>query len=443
MGSVTDNLNVVPQTIVKFPPLLLANWARKVETESTYNTVVSQAVDGKESRSAITVRPQRFLMVRLSAFNTLELARLNAMMLRMANQIVPVPVYSDIKIVSDITTNVVTIDNTAYTRFQTNARVAVFYVASIDEEVQSVEYFTISSLASTTITLSGSPSAIPSGQFAYIVPTIDCEIRLTNQRINMNTDRVAYVDAPFKEYFDESALRPEGGYVPSLFQSEPVFEFEHNWRDDIKIDVRAIGQSTPIGKTEFKTVQGIRPLHRFTLKSMFCDREEAFKMVSFFDYVKGRLAPFWYVSPTELWEVSSTFSDSVYLEPNGLSVDDIKDNYSYMYVNDALGNRTITQIIEVVSESGKIRVITGNYFPSSTTYTVASPVHYSRFGRDSLREVWTTDGVCEISYTIQEILEDPPSLGFWGGNDIVNVVDGYWGGDESTPVTDGFSGGSE
>lgn len=445
MGTLTDNLELVPQTISKFPPMLLANWDRKVETETTYQTLITKSVDGQESRTSNTVRPQRFVMVRLTARDYSELSKLNALILRQAGQVTPVPIYSDIKPVTNQASNVLTVDTT-YTRFQEDCRVGVFLVSAKDDTVDTVEYFTVDSLTGSSITLSGTPTSKADYQDMYVVPMMDCKVRLSKQRINGITDGVAYIDAPFKEYFDDSAYRPEYGYTPSLFLGIPVFEFEHNWANAYPVDIHGHGQETRIGKAMFTTVQGIRALQTFTLKSLFCSREDSLKFLSFFDYVKGRLAPFWFINPFTYWEISSTSSNIIYIEKNGLSPEDISDHFQFVYIENSSGDRTIYQVLLVDEDSGKIRIVVDRDIPADT-YTFSAPVHYCRFGRDSIREVWTTDQVSEISYTISELLETPDFIGDgkWGGDELLRslVVDGYWGGNDSNDTTDGYTGGEE
>lgn len=397
--TIVSGLTISPTPLVSFPKQLLANWDRKVEIETAYLTAVNTREDGTEKRKGLKVRPRRFISARLTAMDQREIMQLRNFQLRTANQVVPYPIYSDITQVTfagqDFT------GNFTDTRFFDGGRLILF---GMDHRgVSDVGLYVISNVTSTTVTVTTTITDPGGGGYYFVAPLIDADIELLPAEESILSDNKMTVDVNVNEKMDESALIPlDTPFTPTTYLGIAIFPFDHNWVEDVRSQISRFGTRIQFGRGRLVSTDSSRPQNGFGLKSLF-DREEAFEFIRWFDYCRGRLVPFWIGDPLNLWEVVSIGASTITVKGQGLSEDDINDFFLYMR---GVGDTEIMEITNV-SPSGDNLIIGSDEIPVGLDVNFLQPVHLARFGKDSIREVWSNRNVCEVSYDIVEIL-DPP-----------------------------------
>lgn len=395
--SVVDGLIISPTPLAGFPKQLLANWDRKVEIETAYLTAINTQDNGKEKRKGLKVRPRRFIFARLTGMDQRELAQLRNFQMRTANQVVPYPIYCDITRIT-FASNVFTGDFTN-TRFFVGARLIHF---AIDYNgVSEVSLYVITNVTDTEVTVSTSIADLGANT-NFIAPLIDADIELKPAKETVLSDNKMTVDVNVNEKMDESGLipLPMTGFSPAIYAGRPIFPFEHNWLNDVSLEILRFGTRIEFGRGRLISVDSLRPQVAIGQKSLF-DRQEAFEFLQWFDYCRGRLVPFWVGNPSSLWEVVSIGATTITVKGYGLDDKDITDFYAYIR---GVGDSTVMKI-DSVAVVGDDLEITSSEVPPGLDVTKIQPMHLVRFGKDSIREVWTNRDVCEISYELVELLE--------------------------------------
>ena len=432
--SVKDSLTISPTLLESFPKQLLANWDRKVEIETAYITSVDSNRVGEEKRKGLKVRPRRFVHARLTAMDYREIAQLKAFQMRSANQVVPYPLYSDITQVT-FASDTFTGDFTD-TRFFVGARLIHFGLDA--EGVRDVASYAILAVTDTTIQVASPIGAITGVD--YVAPLIDADIELSPAVETVFTDNKAEIDVNVNEKMDESALIPSdlSSFSPDTYKEVPVFPFVHNWSTDLIVQITRFGTRIDFGRGRAVSVDSDRPQSSFTVKTLF-DRSEAFEMLRWFDYCRGRLVPFWFVNPQNLWKIVSIGGSSITVDGQGLIPEDIELFFKYVKI---VGFDGIMEVTDV-QVSGNDLEIFSEEIPAGGSGDFLQPVHLMRFAKDSIREVWTNRRVCEMAFELVELLE-PPEItpdSIWGGlagDEETELVFGefpgtlvdtiYWGG---------------
>jgi len=182
------------------------------------------------------------------------------------------------------------------------------------------------------------------------------------------------------------------------------------------------------------------PQSKFHLKSLL-NREEAFHFLRFFDFARGRLAPFWYVNPQTLWEITNLATLEITVKKDTEGTQDIDDFYKHLAIKSPTGQDQLVVVANVIDQGDTFLIQTGSAFDVNMAQDGLTSAHLARFAKDSIREVWSHREVCEISYELQELLPEGidsvwgglPDEGtsefiFGGFPDTVYTLNGYWGG---------------
>jgi len=614
--SQVDSLQIVPAPLTHYPKQLVNNWSRKVDVETAYRTSVKALTDGTEYRKGLQVRPRRFLFSRLTAMDQRDCSQLTTFIQRMANEPVPIPLYSDVTNVDSFQDNVF-LGDFSNTRFFVGARLLL--VAQGYCGVEDVGYYTIEAVADDFVMVTEAIVDL-GGSVNSIIPTLDVDIELASLQETLFTDDKFQVDINVNENIDESALVPltsdrrttlfeddfndlavdpvkwpvqvgspsivsqhlnlqngdsvtseeldragslylvtdytintpvvgekvaysitldfnanqvvlervSGGaerydvkvnastvatasfsgntdslqfvrrqdssalmilgtsgiiayltsdiagefdgtsltagagadvdilvneveiydlamrlfeFNPDTFEGYPIFDIPHNWSTDPTNSVFRYGTKVEFGRGRLVEVDSDRPQMKWGLKSSM-SRAEAFYFLRFFDWARGRLAPFFFVNPQTLWEIVELRPNEIVIKGSTESVDDIMDFFEHVAIKVPNEDPIITTVAQVTAEGDNFVILTGAAFDESSAFEGLTSAHLVRFAADAIREVWTNREVCEVSYTLIELL----STGFdsiWGGPPSFEMSDFVFGGFPDTVYTlNGYFGGT-
>ncbi len=611
----TETITVTPVTMETIPPILINNWDRRVEIETKYLTNVSKTNSSAEVRKGMRLRPSRSLSVRLSALERSTVAELNALMLRIANQDVQIPLYSDITEAGALTGDVEGFTGNFFkTRFFKDARIAHFGV--IDGKVQECNIYTVKDASEGLLQVNETVAPLSGAQL--VVPLIDIDVELSglNQSLptsqvssfemNVNekkdgsglppllpsianpTNNLAFSDffslgtspntskwsssgasiyqgvctltagnamytlgtavstvtdfkarmnlskplegtAEFRVYTDVSTPyygfismngasvfagvdlggaktvstpitlfnRPtyieisrtnntllffvdhellfsyvspsatlgtdapvvrmtientddslsmeidsanvystsgeylDNSFNPPEYVNIPILGTPHNWADNFSISVTRGGTVIPLGRGRVTSVDSTRPQLEFQIQGLFT-REEFFDLLLFFEWARGRMAPFWFLNRSTLWDVGSISGNVITITKDTKDASDFSSFFPYIALRGREGSSEILTVESVVDQTTSL-AITTTTTPSDTSYPYLTSAHLVRFNSDALREIWTTREVCEVSFSLNELLD---SLG------DLDTSASYFGGYSATIPDNSIFGGS-
>jgi hypothetical protein len=395
-----------------------ANWRAQVDFSTTWQTDITRAHDSlAEQRTGLQERPVHSMRSLLTGMTHEEATRLLMHMHRLAKHRHPVPLFQDqttlLADASGTTLVCDTLDRSLYL----GQRVAVLprghaRIQTDVNEFVDVFFGEIAALSPTGITLVDPlPVTIPAGGHVY--PLIDCLEILTSE-FDLHTDQVPEVEIQAHELSGISTLPPSwdedvDAYFPT-FEGLPIFDVHPNWRDRVRMRIAREGERYAAGLSESQDVQGDRARFGFEMDYLEATRADALKIRRFFDSRRGRLRPFWLLSPQTFWKTTGVSTTHMGIEPFGY-MEDIEEFLTHVGIELTDGTtyvREIEDVQQIDTPALRYRIIwSSNPLPSAPTNVErVTAAHLARFDSDTLTERWHTDTTVETSLSFTELLNE-------------------------------------
>jgi len=244
---------------------------------------------------------------------------------------------------------------------------------------------------------------------AWIYPVIESELSLDNQGKAIN-DSIVETSMFAMERPGVSALDPEQtpGTVPGwcpTYNSVPILTLPIDWQD-VEVGTFRYGEQTKSGIGYVLQAFGSKPGSSFTLPFLPLNRQEAMRLLAFFDSRGGRLHPFWLACPVGLTS-PTVIAGSTVTVPQDIKSIDWSSFSNIAAYRKSTGTTSIHSIPSVASGAGTITLTISPALPSTTiTDYDISVAHLLRFDNDEMEIVWTTDDKCRVSMECVELLDE-------------------------------------
>jgi len=401
----------------------LQNWISRVRLTSAYATQIEQSrslsptAAISEERIGLRSRPVRSIDTAWLGVKRAETFRMVLALMRLGqDETTKWPIYCDQAITTASSSGTTINCPTSNRRFFVGRDVLIFHLGDDGRPTQP-EFRTVSAIGGSTLTLgSALDHTHPARSFVFPCLTADPSLA---QGMRLYTDHVAAFDGAVLEH-DEDPLPASTGAGGSAgaFGSQssaanteadsgtPVFAVEANWQTEVRQVIARDGARLEIGRGGAIVRQNSRPRFEYEFSLRLFSRADVFSVVKFFDSRRGRLLPFWLLSPLTFWKATAVASGSVTVEAAG-STSDIADFVSYIGVRLKDGTIHIRKLASV-TDVGDFRLnITGTFsgfvLSDIDRVTIAN---FVRFGEDSVTEEWFTDEVADIRLRFVEVLND-------------------------------------
>lgn len=242
-----------------------------------------------------------------------------------------------------------------------------------------------------------------------IFPCLDVEASARTQ-ISYVTALVANVGHTTSEVIGDSALPPSWTGVAGGFGSYaglPIFAPPHNWVHSRDISYGMEGSLFKQGRGKIMDLRGDHP--RVTIKfNLQLGREDAYRMINFFDSRLGRLLPFWTIDAENIWKVTNLSASFIDIEAVG-DYDTMQEDFAYVGLKMEGAESHVRPVASFENNGDTWRILLSDTLPiglSVNDVVYCSRARTSRFLKDTLSEVWETDALCNIMIQTIEVLEE-------------------------------------
>jgi hypothetical protein len=382
------------------------NWVEPPKLSSSYETQVEDHIDGTEQRRGLRGKPRRTLASEGMVVDTNDASDLRLLLKQRAGGYVYMPLYSDQTTTTSAISSGASIIpcDTRYRRFFVGHKAVV--VVWEDFNSSSVQHLvTISAVADNQLTISGTvASDIPAGAGVY--PVLETDVAL-GHNVTLESDRIATFKGEFFEHVSATALPPlvDAGTVPDgvgSFRGLPVLDIPHDWASTQEGMIRK-GKTTDIGLGSLTTLFGDKTLDTASLAFSELNREDAWRLLEFFDSCRGSLLPFWYPHRAAVAIPISVGGSSITI-PGDLPLAEFTDHkiIAIWYRNGTVDVRFVSS--GMVSFGFNILVLsTALTDPTVANIERISFASLARFAKDEIVESWETTEVMQTSLEIQAV----------------------------------------
>lgn len=392
-------------------PFYVHNWAHKLEIETSFQTDVSRDPEnsGRERRSRLS-KPVRIVTPHWNPDITNGAYSLLWDMMRMGNNRLLIPIYSDVGRITQNSSGTFLHCDTRLRRLFPGFRVLIYRRDPITGEVSSVISRIIASKSDHGITLTQSMGVAPTPTGWRVVPAMLCEVSL-EQTAEFLTDGVADFTPSFEEAHGSTALRVtqdgEGGIWP-LHLGHAVFTTEVNWASPPKIGFLRPGSSSEQGKGTAVSLLGPRPEFVQEVTIDCKDRQESWDVLVFLESRRGRARSFWHPIPVPLCtnsNIVSVSADEIELSavPRVLN---LQDFLSAVAIRTRDGEVHVARVDSIAQGIDSVTISLLDTLPGDLEVSQIKklqPCILSCLGSDSFTEIWNTDGVASFSFISEEL----------------------------------------
>lgn len=403
-----------PPVSVVFPLISESNWRGEFTDETVWQTEVGRSKTKlAEEREARVSRPGLNFSALISGLSRIETGRLLSNAFQICTQPTAMPIYSDITILISISGGTQYFCDTSYRRLYPGQRVGVvpanYSLISNDTQMQVGR---IASVDSSSITLELSLSVTPNPG-DLIVPLVDCEVSLS-QEIQALTDGVTEWQQIYSQISGSNSLPPfsgtDLGRAAPTYGGYPIWDMSYNWRENVRVSVIREGVLDPSGNTVVASVDGEKPVLGFSGTYELYERADIWKASKFFDSRRGRLRPFWAVSPIMLFE-NATVVDSLTITATLFTTPFHLESFITTVAAILPDGSISIHEVESIDHSGSVLTINLTSFtPIDLDATEITTANLCRFDQDNLKRTWLSDGVCVFELAHRSLLEEEEFL---------------------------------
>lgn len=401
-------MTVFPNALpTPLPSFFLHNWQIAVRVRSAWSTDITQAQSVSEDRLSLVERPYRTVNVKFTGMRRNEATTLMMNIVRLSNSRLILPLFCDKSKTTGTSSGTTILCDTTMRRFFRGGRVAI-HIFDTNNRAKNVEYGIIIGLTTGSITLQNPlVNVFPAG--ARVYPVIDTEIVLNSSGVHV-TDEVFDIDLAVNEITGKSALYTIGDELPggiSTFNGKPVFRPRINWASDRITDVERVGEEIQNGRGVLVSIQGTRPQFSPELAFTSRNRAEAWNVIQFTEYIRGRGRSFYIVAPETYFKVTAITATSLTVEAAGNAT----DIASFIKVVAILMRDGTTYLRDITSVVDNGTTFTLNFLTLGLTPVLgnirrATSGHLVRLDHDDIVEDWVTDEHCIIKLKVIELLEE-------------------------------------
>lgn len=422
---------------VPINPMLFPNdWGMEVSLSSRWETDVTRSQSTyKSEKWSLLSRPSRSLEVSVLGASKEESFALLQSAFDYATRIgFPAPIYPDASVVTGFTYDSGTATGRVsgdfrYRRFFIGGRVCFMPLQiNPDKEQNSVIFGTVLEIGPEEMLVQFISAAYRTVTVLdSVIPCMDVEMAEKLTGVNL-TDSVYRLSLTWQELDGAStlpatwpAVMPDNAEVISplceILDNLPIFPFNPNWADGVQIEMRRDVSRDRIGRTSVQDPYGV-PYHAISLSVMGYDREACWKVVRFFDAMRGRAGSFYMIHPHRPWVLGSFVNSTRILIKAIGSANGVYSHFKKIVFVRANGEKITRTAVDAVRLSGGLfRVDLDSALPDFN-FVEVQPILVCSFERDELVERWANttavpafelEIVEEASYGVAPAV---PSIGF-------------------------------
>lgn len=415
--------------------LFRPDWSQPIVIESSWSTDIAVNQSGEETRRGLVDRPSRSMAVQHKGISSqgYDAALLESFVQAQSEGYPLVPLWSDfVKLSGAVSAGATSlpVETTASRRFFVGQTAMLVEPMTPDPtlgETRTRYRFvsvTIASVGSTAIGVSPLPSGF--GRGARVFPALRSNMNLSvSARLltrGMADTSVRYLERVGSDSGAAPGLWSVGSNPPGeqTFAGLPIFTFREDWATPPAAETIRQGEMGLVGLDSLANVYGVAPRRRWSPSVAALTRDEAWRLLRFFDSRGGRLWPFWYPNPQTGISVESFGSSSVLCRV-GFPTLAQAQKWSGRHVCFVLksGSVTIRRVSSVSDDAGRARLnLSASIDLSAVNSASVRRVTWCslvRFDRDVMGEQWLTDSVMRTELPMIELqtsgdAESVPSL---------------------------------
>ena len=396
-------------------PMAFPNdWSTEVVLETRWQTDVRRSFRGsRPEKLSLSSRPSRSLEVSVLGVGREEAhALLQSALAHTSQSGVPVPLYCDQVIVKNVLSNRI-FGDFRFRRFFSGGRIAIFPgIISPHRNSNSVIYATIDVVTPESIYVTFDPSSTraPDPERDVVCPCIDVEL-VDSVSGQSDKDDLLNVSFSWKEIdgacslpaiwpattFDNpEVLSPYAQIADGL----PIFPFDFDWSGGVSVSaVREIDSDTA-GRTSIQEIKGLT-LQKFDVSLLGYDRERAWAVLRWFDAMRGRSGGFYLLHPHQPWKLQSFPTLSLVRIDLAGDANQIAPYFRQLAAIRADGTIVVRKITAVEDVTTAFQITLESPLPDNSFIAVC-PILRCSFDQDYVKEIWITDGVCRMEFSITE-----------------------------------------
>lgn len=388
------------------PMISTADWSQSVSLTSRWLTDVTKPIGGKRQAMVLSSRPVRSQTISVVVDSKQKASELLLALLEFSTYSGnPVPLFCDGALVASVNGLLSTAQGTfTHRRFFPGGRILFLGLSAHT-------YATVVEVGPSELRYevdSGATRLPEAGD--YVFPCMDSEL-VTDSSISARTDSVHVASVTWNELEGISCLpaiwpsiSPDDGSnalpIAQVIDNKPVFNLEPDWSESPEIGI----------SREFSTDAGSRggvietkgdAFLTFSFSLMGYERSRTWKILRWFDLMRGRAGSFWLIHPSKPWAPASSISTSSFTLPSfGSSLSAIRHVRRAAFIR-ASGEVEIRSI-SAVSDVGGLSFSLSTPLPD-TDFVDIQPVYLVSFDSDAITETWATDTVVpSISLSMTE-----------------------------------------
>lgn len=379
---------VLPSTLLTLMP---ANWAESIELRSSWNTDVFSARTLAEERRALIDRPYRTLSVTFTSMYLRETHDALMNMLRAGQQRQVFPLYCDASRVTATSSGTTINCDTTLRRIFIGCRVVIHSWTQTGRPLNP-QYGIVRTFNTTSITLQTAlTGSYEAG--ARVIPVMDVDLNL-EQEASVITDQIAVTRFTVRELTGKSALASTSQSLPASIQlatdGVPIFNPRVEYSNGFQLRAVREADTQDQGRDVIVDPRGDRPLREYTSRFESRTRAEAWQVIQFFDYCRGRGRSFYLLSPETPFDVTGITSTSITVTSTS-SAQNIRDFVKFVAIVKTDGTELVVPLGSVVDGGATFTIS----FTDIGSITLAdaqrvTTAHLVRFKSDEMTESWET-----------------------------------------------------
>lgn len=380
------------------------NWAARVGLETTWpDAIATSTTTGQEERCALVERPRRRLEVAWRSMSRAEAQRMHYALFRAATDELRVPLYCDQAVTTASSSGTTVHAPTTYRRLFAGYRFAIVHPDGTFEER------VVSSLTSTTIT----PTVALTGTYpegSLVFPLLEAQVVLNSTKA-WETDEGGAADGVFLEVTQAGRTLPAAtSALPADVDDValdpaatlPIYPEVPNWAAPVELGPARQGASFGRGRANSVVTEGTRPLAALAFDVMTETRAQAWRLVEFFDYVRGRACPFWVPSPVDLLEAAAFNVGYVDVVRAG-NLADLQAFLQHVAIVKEDGSYELARVASIATAGSFWRITFAASISSVATAVSATAAYLMRFASTAQKEDWLSDEVCRFRFSAIEV----------------------------------------
>lgn len=398
--------------------VFIHNWDRGVQLANAYMTDVTfSSVTGAEERRSLRDKPRRTLSVDYLNSDTSVIDRLIVNARRLTTTRVPFPLYCDESIGTAVSASGQTSVwcDTSNRRFFVGGRVLIVphnqdnFVAMDELDTGIIEEILEDHLVlEDNLSLSFGVN----GAGFSVYPLIDCEIVLAPS-VTFQTHTITRWEMVVDEVLGANTLPATRQGRPldmPLLEGLPVLNLnsDQNFRNGIQISYVRDGDSYGRGRGNVVDPNDYRYKQVTEWSLLSSTRTEAWKVVQFLDWARGRGRSFFAMDEEALWTPIALDPTFIEIDPLG-EFDDFETDLDYIGIEMIDGTIHVRKVNTIQDLTTVWRITTtGDDWPTLNVNEVRriSRVRKSRLVDDEFEENWSTLEVCEFRFRVTEVLDE-------------------------------------